>query len=380
MANSNEEEKKETKQIKPNPNNAPNTQLKDETNPSCHKRHSFVSSAAFILAIAAIVITLYNNQTNKNIQKHLSDENRTLMTQVEELGQNQTNAQEKINEKADKMQQLQQIQSNLQSKIDNLNKVLETAMSQRLYQNQDWLLLKARYYLELAQINTHWSVNYTTTISLLQQADKLLNQSNAPQIFDIRQAIAKEIAQLRAVPTLDIAGLLSQLDAAQASVNNLTLQANIEENNAINQTENTQTSNSSWRTRFKDSMQLLQKLVIVRRTDENIQPLMSPLYESILRESIKLNLQEAQWAILNNDPDVYQLALKQASTNIKKVFNEKAQSTTALLNQLKELQELKLTQEKPETGLALPLLNQLIENKEAENNQINNSKKGETSP
>ena len=52
---------------------------------------------------------------------------------------------------------------------------------------------------------------------------------------------------------------------------------------------------------------------------------MSPLYESILKESIRLNLQEAQWAILNNNPAVYQLALKQAITNLKRTFNETSQ-------------------------------------------------------
>ena len=116
--------------------------------------------------------------------------------------QNQIDSQKQIETKTNSMQQSQNA---LQSKLDNLNKQLQIAMNQRLYQNQDWLLLKARYYLELAQMNTHWSDNYNAAISLLQQADKLLEQLSSPKIFDVRQAIAKEISQLKAIPTVDIA-------------------------------------------------------------------------------------------------------------------------------------------------------------------------------
>jgi uroporphyrin-3 C-methyltransferase len=371
MANSNEEEKKQTKQ---NQASAPESPLKQQGNSTTHNKISLLSGTAFIIAIIALAMTVYSNQTNKNVQQQLIDENKTLKTQVGELEQNQSGVQDLIDEKANKMQQSQ---INLQSRFDGLNKELQTAMSQRLYQNQDWILLKARYYLELAQINAHWSDNYDTTIALLLQADTLLNQLNTPKVFDIRQVIAKEIAQLKALPALDLAGLLSQIDAAQLSVSNLTIQSTIDEEKATNPSELPQSSNpSSWRTRFKDNVKLLEKLVVVRRTDENIQPLMSPLFESIIRESIRLNLQEAQWAVLNNNSAVYQLALKQASTNIKRIFNEKEPNTAALLNQLSELQQIKLSQEKPETGLALPLLNQMIEHNELQNNQIN-SEKGE---
>lgn len=375
MANSNEEEKKQTKQIKQNQASAPESPLKQQETSTIHNKISLLSGTAFIIAIIALVMTVYSNQTNKNVQQQLIDENKTLKTQVSELEQNQSGVQDLIDEKANKMQQNQ---INLQSRFDGLNKELQTAMSQRLYQNQDWILLKARYYLELAQINAHWSDNYKTTIALLLQADTLLNQLSTPKIFDIRQVIAKEIAQLKALPAPDLAGLLSQLDAAQLSVSNLTIQSTIDEEKVTTPSELPQSSNpSSWRTRFKDNVKLLEKLVIVRRTDENIQPLMSPLFESLIRESIRLNLQEAQWAILNHNSAVYQLALKQASTNIKRIFNEKEPNTAALLNQLSELQQIKLSQEKPETGLALPLLNQMIEHNELQNNQINSSEKGE---
>lgn len=370
MANSIEEEKNETKQ---NHANTPESPLMQQEPSTCHKKISLLSGIAFIAAGIALIIAGYGIQTNMHLQKHLIDENKILMAQVGELEQNQSTVQAAIDTYTKKVNR---IQTNLQGKFDSLNKELQTAMSQRLYQNQDWVLLKARYYLELAQINAHWSDNYEATIALLQQADNLLNQLNAPRIFEIRQVIAKEIAQLKALPALDLAGILSQLDAAQLSVSKLVLQSTLDEK-ATSSSELPQSSDTAgWRSRFTDSVKLLEKLVIVRRTDENIKPLMSPLFESILKESIRLNLQEAQWAVLNNNSVIYQLALKQASSNIKRVFNEKESHTAALLSQLSKLQLFKLSQEKPATGFALPLVNQMIDSNELQNDQINNSDKG----
>lgn len=370
MANSIEEEKNETQQ---NQNNTPESPLMQQEPSSCHNKISLLSGVAFIAAVIALIMAGYAIQTNRHLQNHLIDENKILMAQAGELEQNQSTVQAAIDSNTKKVNK---IQTTLQGKYDRLNKELQTAMSQRLYQNQDWILLKARYYLELAQINAHWSDNYEATIALLLQADNLLNQLNAPRIFEIRQVIAKETAQLKALPALDLAGILSQLDAAQLSVSKLVTQSIFDEK-TTSPSELSQSSNTSgWRSRFTDSVKLLEKLVIVRRTDENIKPLMSPLFESILKESIRLNLQEAQWAVLNNNSAIYQLALKQACSNIKRIFNEKEPHTAALLSQLSELQLIKLSQEKPVTGLALPLVNQMIDNKELQNVQINNNDKG----
>ncbi|KTD59939.1 uroporphyrinogen-III C-methyltransferase [Legionella shakespearei] len=376
MTNNNKEEKKETMESEPNPIIESNEPPQEQKSRSCSKSYLIIPGVACIGALAAIIIALYSINLNNSFQNNLITANKNLTAEVEELKQKHNSVQEDI---ATKAQSLQHMQSTLESKVDGLNKELQTAMQQRLYQNQDWLLLKARYYLELAQINEHWSDNFNAAIALLQEADKLLQQINTPKIFTVRQAIAKEMAQLKSVPKVDIAGLLSQLDAAQVSVSNLTIQSTIAESGASAETETPKAATpQAWRARFQDSLNLLEKLVVIRRTDEEIKPLMSPLFESILRESIRLNLQEAQWAILNNNDAVYQMALKQAIVNLKRTFDEQERNTAELIKQLNTLQQVKLRQEKPITGLALPLLNQMIDNKELPGNQTDTGGKGES--
>lgn len=373
MANSNEEQKKTIQPQQPSKVEPDiNQQMKASFFGS--KYLSLIISLTSLLAFLAIIASIYSIQLEKQFQNHQLVENKNLTDELERIKAEQNTVQKLLNNNTN---HLQQIQSDLTSKMDSLNKELQTAMKQKLYQNNDWLLLKARYYLELAQINVHWSDNFNTSVALLQQADALLKGMNIPKIFTIRQTIAKEIAQLKSISVVDITGILSQLDAAQAAINNLSIQSVVDQQEVLNHiTKSEESGKTGWRNRLQDSVNFLEKLVVIRRHNENIQPLISPLYESAIKENIRLNLQEVQWAILNNNPAVYQFALNQAIANLKRVFNDSSQNTDALIKQLSTLQNVKLTQEKPVVGQAIPLINQMIDNKELLVDQAN-SKKGE---
>ena len=347
----------------------------DAHNPLFSKTTLLILKVTPLIALIAVVVALYNNQLNDELKISLLNENKNLAAEIAQLKQNQTKTQVQ-NDSV--ISALKQEQKKLATQFIGINKQLETAIRPKTTEEQNWLLLKARYYLELAQINAHWSDNDKSTIALLEQADIVLKQMNQPEILNIRQTIAKEIGQLKATETLDIAGILSQLDASQASLSQLTFQSPltvIEETDA-SESPTTQTV-TGWRSHLKNSMNLLGKLVIVRRSDEDIRPLLSPLFASLLKENIRINIQEAQWAILNNNPTAYQLALKQAIDGIKRAFNPAAQNTSSLLMQLAGLQKINLSQEKTTVGQAIPLLNQLIENKGLSADELESNDKGE---
>lgn len=359
-------EPKNEPKIKQEPNREP------PSNSAVPKNKSLMTIGAFIIALGALATGLYTLSFNQQLKNQIIDKNNQLSTQLEKVEQKQKDTQNQIETKNNNVEEAK---ATLQTKFDELNQQVHTAMSQRFYQNQNWLLLKVRYTLELAQINAHWSNSFSSTVALLQQADQLLHQVNAPKVFDIRQAIAKDIAQLQALPKVDVAGVLSQLDAAQNSLNDLSLPATLSDNKSTAPESPTGTT-SVWRLRLQDSMSLLNKLVVIRRNDEHIKPLISPALETLLKENIHLNLQEAQWAVLNNNPRVYQLVLNQAITLLKKNFNERAQNTAALIKKLGELQQIQFTQKRPEIGLALPLLNQLIDSKEPDMKQPSDGQGG----
>jgi len=363
MATNNEEKK-------------PQQEPKTSASKSAMHTTTLLTKLSLVSALAAIVLAIYTVQYSMNLQQSMQADNKQLAAQINELKQTQSSSLEQVDTKA---QNFVQAQNDLQGKMDTLNHQLQNAMNQRLYQNQDWLLLKARYLLELAQTDAYWSHNYTTASALLQQADDVLKQINSPKIFDVRQAIAKEITLLKGANTLDVAGLLSQLDALQLGVGKLAIETNMTDTEATNSTASpTASTPSTWRTRLHGSLNLLEKLVVVRRDNEDVKPLLTPLFESLLRESIRMNLQEAQWAILNNNAAVFQLSLKQASQNLKRTFSDKEQNTEALIKQIDTLAATQLNPEKPELGLALPLLNRLIDSNELHVKQKNDNAQGES--
>ena len=89
-------------------------------------------------------------------------------------------------------------------------------------------------------------------------------------------------------------------------------------------------------------MHALEKLVVVTRGDEDIRPLLMPLFRQALLEGIRMNFQEAQWALLRNRQDVYDLAIKQAKGDIMRIANDHAPETTAMISALDLLEQVQM--------------------------------------
>jgi uroporphyrin-3 C-methyltransferase len=309
-----------------------------------------------MIALVALGCALYVIITNTKHHQGSSQDLSLLKAKLNSL-----TSEQKYKERLQKetFKTLTKTQNELQTQLTSLHQQLQTALQQRLYQSKDWLLLKVRYFLELAEINAHWTDNSEATIALLQQADALLAEVHDSRFFTVRQLIKKEMVQLQALPSLDITGLLSQLDAAQSAVLKLPLKPTV---TAVKNPSSTNPS-STWQARLKESMNLLGQLVVVRRHDGDILPLPSEAYELMLREKVQLNLQETQWAVLQHDEALYQFSLTQAIKTTKDSFDLDKPETKAIIEQLTQLQQVHLTKQKPMLGQSLPLLNQLIESK-----------------
>ena len=326
--------------------------------------NSCINKVTLLISFVALAFAGYSYWSNHQLRTNLVQENNELSTQFQQLKTEQNSLQHELNKQTSELGNNQQ---EFTKKIGAFAKEVQI-IRQKDNQGQDWLLLKARYYVELAQINAHWINNSEdqSTEALLEQADTILGQMKTAELFKIRQIIAKEVLQLKSANHLDIPGLLSQFDAIQTNIGKLQLQQTLSLKADLADTINEKpapavTTGFSWKTQFNNSIDMLGKLVVVRRSDEEIKPLLSPVFESLLKESLRLNIQEAQWALLNRNSLAYQLALKQATATLQRGFNKQLANTSTLIEQLKDLEKINLVAEKIEVGQALPLLNELIE-------------------
>lgn len=331
------------------------TGTKTVVTPENASKNNLQPHLILVVSLIALLLAFFANYQNWHNKTSLNEQQQ--ITQTSQLA---------IKETLKEWQTNQQTQSAaVQQQINTLSTTLNKTLKQRFYQKQDWLLYKAQYYLELAQINVHWSDHHTSSIALLQNADEILQSQHTQQILIIRQQIASEIQQIKQLNSTDTAGILSQLDAAANAVNQLKVKQNIDHLTASAPPPASQ-EDGSWSGRIHNSLRVLKNMLVIRHHDQPFEPILFPQYQALLRENIRLNIQEAQWAVLQNNAAVYQQVLNQAIANIQRNFDSKDAGVAALITQLQTLQKESIISNTSIDLKSLNLLNTYLENQQQE--------------
>lgn len=319
------------------------------------QKKSYLSLFAFILSLLSLGLLIdyvfVNSEKMNVLNLKISDISQIKTTSVDQIQQNintlnQENAQ-KIQDLTAKIQSIKQPQSNL---AENDSK---------------WTLLKAKYYLELAEINQHWAAqDPETIISLLKAADNLLTSQNEQPILEIRQAIAADIQEVQNTHYPDLPALLSQLNALETALDVLPFQkiTPFSDNTKTNTIEK---STGSWRDRLKNSMHFLEKFVVIRHNSGKGDIPLTPVNQTFLKQNIRWNLQKAEWALLQFQPKIFLSALDQTQINIQKIFDTQAPSTEAFSKQLNLLKKTEFPVKNDKGLSALPLLTSYLSKEES---------------
>ncbi|MCK9236515.1 MAG: uroporphyrinogen-III C-methyltransferase [Thiopseudomonas sp.] len=197
---------------------------------------------------------------------------------------------------------------------------------------QDWRLAEAEHLLRMAILRLSAMQDLNSALHLVEGADQILFEQDDIAAYPARDAIAQALADIKAMPKLDRAGLFMRLGALQRQVNQLDQLMpgfDLAEN-----TLETVTDSAFWR-------QWLDQLSSYVRLDFNspddIQPLLSSQEITHIRLAISLAIEQAQWGALNGQQQTYDQAIQQGLDLLKYYFssdNQTAQALTALLNEL----------------------------------------------
>lgn len=271
----------------------------------------------------------------------------------------------------------QEIQVRL-NKTEQQTQALQEILKHPALMNNIWPLFKAKYCLELAQINEKWGADQQSTFALLTQAESFLTTMNSQAVISVRQAINQERKQLadRLTKAENLTTLLSQLESIQQNLFQLPLRRSVVNNEEMSTTERkagqSQLQATSWQTQFRENMQALKKLVVVHHGAETIEPLL-PMYQTLLQESIRLEIQQAQWALIHRDQVVYRLSVHQALELMRKTFDVNNATTRTIMERLESLQQIQLDISSEQLiHRSLELLNQVIGQKLPAHQEENN--------
>src|ERR1043166_1603959 len=98
------------------------------------------------------------------------------------------------------------------------------ALYQDLSRNRDeWQLAEIEQVLAIASQQLQLARNVRAALLALQLAEARLARADRPQFAPIRRALARDIERLKAVPTLDLAGMTMRIDSLAAQVDKLPL-------------------------------------------------------------------------------------------------------------------------------------------------------------
>ncbi len=293
----------------------------------------------------------------------------TLQT-LEQLRQDTRSLSERYGERgSEQNQRLQSLEERLaaqreliatqQRQIDhNARTLLEAGNRTRT----DWLLAEAEYLLRIANQRLLIEKDIRGALSALEAADEVLAESDDIGVYPVRQQLAKERLALKGIEGVDRTGLYLTLEAAIDSVQQITDQALIHDSapGLPGQAPDTATgaddADGQLAKAWDAVTDTLSRVVVVRRMDEPVKPLLSPDQSAYARLNLQLMLEEAEMAVLRGNQALYDRALAKARSAIGQWYTTDNPRVKALTDTLAELADRNIDPELPDISQSLALL------------------------
>ena len=235
----------------------------------------------------------------------------------------------------------------------------------------DWLLAEAEYLMRLANQRLNMERDSAGAEAILNAANSVLAESDDPGLYIIRQQLSKDIFALQRVAKIDREGIYLQLEALIDLIDKLD-QSHYQTrlNEAAPSTESTTerfeeqselvTSDGELTQMLDKALNELKQLVIIRRLDEAVEPLLAPDQVYYLQQNLRLMIEQAELALLDRNQAMYLRSLTKAEQWINTYFSQNKDDTALLLSTLSNLKEQQINPELPDISQSLQLLKKRV--------------------
>lgn len=322
---------------------------------------------AILALIIAIALALWSWQQWNNHQAVMQtiESLKQDTAQLEDLyGDRGSQQSQRLQSLEEKLASQRELIATQQRQIDhNARELLEAGNRTRT----DWLLAEAEYLLRIANQRLMIEKDIRGAMSALEAADEVLTESDDIGVYPVRQQLAREILALKGLTGVDRTGLYLTLEAAIDSIHQLTDQALIGENApgfvvsaAQGESAGTGEEPGAMVQAWNKVKATLMQVVVVRRMDEPVKPLLSPDQSAYARLNLQLMLEEAEMAVLRGNQPLYERALTKARTTIDDWYNASNPRVTALSETLAELAGMNVDPELPDISQSLDLLKERL--------------------
>jgi len=175
-----------------------------------------------------------------------------------------------------------------------------------------WLANEAAFLVRLAAQRLQGSPDIAAAEALLRSADNLLRQVDDPRFATARQALAADIAALASAPAVDAVGIYARFSALidQAMQLQVVTQAP-----SLPTTDSARPEDGVWARAtagWQAAVQRISSYLIIHSRQDDMAGLMTPDWENLVRQNLRMTLEQAQIAALSGNQTLYRHAIGRA--------------------------------------------------------------------
>jgi uroporphyrin-3 C-methyltransferase len=215
-----------------------------------------------------------------------------------------------------------------------------------------WLLDQAEYFMRVANAQENLAGDTAGALAALTIADEYLRDAADPRLAAVRKRVAGEIAALRAVPQVDVEGLVLKLGTLDDAVDRLPLRQTAPPRFNAAAAQTPPASDGVDR-----ALQALRRaftaIVSVRRTNAPAATLLTEEAAGLLGRSVDLELQMARLALLRGEAAIFRDSLGRVRRDLEQYFDTGSAEGASALVLVDELARTPLPESLPDISVSL---------------------------
>lgn len=222
-----------------------------------------------------------------------------------------------------------------------------------------WAVAEAEYLLRLANQRLIMARDAVAAEALLSNVDKILLELNDPGLHEVRAAVATDLAAVRAVPTVDIEGIYLRLSALLEQAGQLEifqLQAQEQQLEQAPPPAPAEGWQGRLQTGYQAALAKLSDYIIIRRRDVPMQALIDPQWEGLVRQNLRMLLEQAQVALLSGNQVLYRESLRRAQQWVDEFFKSGGATARAMSGEIEQLVDLDIAASVPAISRSIQAL------------------------
>ena len=258
---------------------------------------------------------------------------------------------------ADELEERRRILVRVQSDQQHLSGRVEKVLGAS---REDWRLAEAEHLLRMAMLRLSAMQDVKSATALINESDLILQKQDDPGAYGTRQKLLESLEALRSLPELDRTGLFLQLGALRGVSAQLTSSSpkfKVDGSATANPVED----KKSWQYWLNE---LARYVRIDLDSVNNIKPLLAGQTLGQVRLALALAIEQAQWAVLNSNTEVYRQSLKQAHDLLMEHFTNEDLDSRALAERIDALATRQIAVELPDLTPTLRAMEAYIQERQ----------------